>query len=333
MFKKVYLPVLILITILICPSQLQAAKDSGDVAAKIDKDVITMSELNKAAESDLMPLASQIYDIKKKRLDQMVEDKLYELEAKKQKTSVEALKAEINKGDEDMSDDAIEVYYDLNKAQFGNRPLEQVKAQIKNLLIRRKLDKSNDEFLAGLRKKYNVEVMLEEPKMELDIDGYPSRGPDNAKVTVVEFTDFQCPFCKRFKDTIDQLVEEYPNDVKHVFHHLPLPMHRNAKGAHHASVCADRQGKFWEMREVLFNNATALERENLNKYAGEVGLDMDAFSKCMEDPEIDKYLDDAASYAQSVGARGTPTSFVNGTLFRGAQPYEQLKQVVETKLK
>ena len=303
-----------------------------DIVAKVGERKITAAELDKAAEKDLMPVATQIYKAKKQRLDQMIEDELYSQEAKRQGKSVEDIKKEVSAPTATISDDAIEVYFDSNQARFSGKTLDQAKEEIRRTLISQKAGKSKNQFLSDLKKTYPTEIYLQEPKVELDISGQPVRGPQNAKVTIVEFSDFQCPFCKRFKATVDQLVKEYPNDVKHVYRNLPLAFHSNAMPAARGAICANRQGKFWEFRDVLFENATALEEANLRKYAEQAKLDLTQYDACLKDPAVDKQVDADLAYAQQVGASGTPTSFINGVLFSGARPYEELKRVVDEKL-
>lgn len=311
---------------------LKAEKWDGKIAAKVGDREITGAELDVAAEKDLMPMATQIYQIKKRVLDQMIEKELYEQEAKATGKSVDEIKVQPQATFATVSDDAIEVYYDSNAAKFQGKPLDQVKEQIRNMLIQQKADKAKAEFLSQLKKKFPTQIFMLEPKVEIDIADHPWRGAKDAKVTIVEFSEFQCPFCKKFMPTTDQIVKDYPNDVKHVFRHNPLPFHNNAKAASKASICADRQGKFWEMRAALFENQQALDEVSNRASAEKIKLDMSKYDNCMKDPEVDKYLEKEVQYAQSVGARGTPTSFVNGVLFSGAKPYEELKRVVDEKL-
>jgi len=312
-------------------------KDKGKapdtaLAAKVGDRKITTAELDEASKADLGPLSAQIYQIKRNRLDQMVQEALYDQESKKQKKSVDEIKKDANKIDATMSDDAIEVYFDSNQAKYQGKTLDQVKEEIRQTLIRQKTGKAQSQFLVELKKRYPTEIYLEEPKVVLKTEGAPSRGPANAKVTIVEFSEFQCPFCKKFQPTIDQIVKEYPNDVRHVFYNLPLPFHNNARGAARAGVCADKQGKFWEFREMAFVNQQAIDEPNLRTNAEKLGLDMAKFDVCVKDPATDKKIEEDLAYAASVGARGTPTSFVNGVLFSGARPYEELKKTVDQKL-
>jgi protein-disulfide isomerase len=161
----------------------------------------------------------------------------------------------------------------------------------------------------------------------------PAKGSKQPKVTIVEFSDFQCPFCSRVNGTLDQLMKDYGDDVELAFRHNPLPFHNNAMPAALAAEAAREQGKFWEMHDKLFANQQNLDRASLDKYAQEIGLNMGKFKAAMDGekgkPRIKKDLDDAANF----GARGTPNFFINGRNFRGAQPIDAFKEVINDEIK
>jgi len=161
----------------------------------------------------------------------------------------------------------------------------------------------------------------------------PTKGAKQPKVTIIEFSDFQCPFCSRVNGTLDQVMKEYGNDVSISFRHNPLPFHNNAMPAALASEAAREQGKFWEMHDKLFANQQSLDRPALEKYASEIGLDMNKFKAALDKEKnkerIKKDLDDAANF----GARGTPNFFINGRNFRGAQPIDAFKEVINEEIK
>src|SRR5579871_3296877 len=161
----------------------------------------------------------------------------------------------------------------------------------------------------------------------------PVKGSKNAKVTIVEYSDFQCPFCGRVEPTIDQLMKAYPNDVRVAFKQLPLPFHNNAHGAAEAALAAKAQGKFWEMHDVMFKNQQALDRPALEKYAGEIGLDVGKFKADLDSGKWKQKVDDELAEGNKIGARGTPSFFVNGKSFVGAQPFEAFKAKVDEELK
>ncbi len=160
-----------------------------------------------------------------------------------------------------------------------------------------------------------------------------AKGPAKAKVTIVEFSEFQCPFCARVNPTIKQITDKYGNDVRVVFKHNPLSFHKDAPLASEAALAAGEQGKFWEMHDLLFANQRALTRPDLEKYAQELGLNMDKFKKALDTNKFKAQVDADIEAARTVGASGTPTFFINGKKLRGAQPFESFQRLIDEALK
>jgi len=173
------------------------------------------------------------------------------------------------------------------------------------------------------------------PVQEIDVEGRPSQGPEDAKVTIVEFTDYQCPFCSRYyKETYPKLLEAYERRVRYVVRNFPISsIHPLAQGAAEAAECAHDQGKFWKYHDVLFENQNALDLPSLKRYAAQVGLDRERFDACMREGEkaavVRKDLEDGRRY----GVRGTPTFFVNGQFLAGAKPLDEFRAVIDPKLR
>ena len=163
-------------------------------------------------------------------------------------------------------------------------------------------------------------------------DSY-AKGGDNALVTVVEFSDFQCPFCSRVNPTIKQIQDTYGDKVRVVFKHNPLPFHKDAPLASEAALAAGEQGKFWEMHDKLFENQRALKRPELEKYASELGLDMDKFKGALDSGKFKKAVSDDMALASKIGARGTPNFYINGVQVTGARPFPSFKEVIDAELK
>jgi len=160
----------------------------------------------------------------------------------------------------------------------------------------------------------------------------PVKGPADALVTIVEFSDFQCPFCSRVEGTIKQVVETYGKDVRVAFKQNPLPFHNNAAIAAEASLAAHDQGKFWEMHEKLFANQNALEREKLDGYAKELGLNAAKFKEALDNKKHKATIDADQKLARDLGASGTPSFFINGRSLRGAQPFDAFKTLIDEEL-
>ena len=163
--------------------------------------------------------------------------------------------------------------------------------------------------------------------------GSPAKGGSaNAVVTLVEFSDFQCPFCGRVNDTLDQIEDAYGDKVRIVFKHLPLRMHSRAPMAHAASEAANRQGKFWEMHDLIFANQRDLSETAYIGYAGKIGLDVDQFKKDMNSASVKAKVDADAAEAAKLGVTGTPGFFVNGYFLSGAKPFSEFKRVIDAQI-
>lgn len=179
------------------------------------------------------------------------------------------------------------------------------------------------------------EFRLPDPNVvyKVPVGNSPSVGPKTAKVTIIEYSDFQCPFCSRVEGTLSQLRKTFDGDVRVIFKQLPLPFHNNAHIAAEASLAAHEQGKFWEMHGKLFGNQQALDKDSLIKYATELGLDVGKFKAALESGKFKKVVDDELAEGNSFGARGTPSFFINGKPFHGAQPFENFEKVVQNEIK
>jgi protein-disulfide isomerase len=231
----------------------------------------------------------------------------------------------------------------INGREFvGAQPFEAFKAIIDEEI------KKADALLARGVKLENVYAELqkeagkaapapapEAPKVVTNIktEGAPVKGPKNAPVTIVAWSDFQCPFCSRVVPTLHDLEKQYGNKIKMVFKHQPLPFHNNAKIAAMASMAANEQGKFWEYHDKLFANQQALNREDLERYAKELGLDMGKFKAALDSNKYDSYVTEDSNEGMRVGANGTPTFFINGRQLVGAQPIDAFKAIIDEELK
>ena len=173
-----------------------------------------------------------------------------------------------------------------------------------------------------------IEAQFKNP-VKIDLANAPTIGPANAKITIVEFSDFQCPFCSRGAKTVKEVMKAYPNDVKVAFKNLPLPFHQQAVPAAKAALAAGKQGKFWEMHDVLFENQQNLTDELFVAQAGKLGLNVEKFKTDMASEEIAKQIEADKALAEKQGIQGTPFFYVNGVAVRGAYPAEHFKKIVD----
>ena len=168
---------------------------------------------------------------------------------------------------------------------------------------------------------------------EVVVGQAPVKGPANATVTIVEFSDFQCPFCSRVNPTLVRIHETYPDDVRVAFKHMPLSFHKQAPEAHAAAQAAANQGKFWEMHDKIFANQRDLNTAAYERYAVQLELDVDQFKKDSASPEVKARIKADQSQAAKLGVTGTPGFFVNGRFLSGAQPFDSFKKLIDQELK
>jgi protein-disulfide isomerase len=174
-------------------------------------------------------------------------------------------------------------------------------------------------------------VLLEPPRTQVAATG-PSKGPDNAPITIVEFSDFECPFCSRVNPTLAQVQQNYGDKVRIVFRQFPLAMHPNAQKAAEASLCAHDQGKFWQMHDLMFAQQKELGVDQLKAKASQLGLDTESFNQCLDSGEYADQVRTDMADGTAAGVSGTPAMFVNGVPISGAVPYEQVAAMIDDEL-
>ncbi len=173
----------------------------------------------------------------------------------------------------------------------------------------------------------------EDNVISVSVDDDPSIGPKDAPITIIEFSDFQCPFCARAAPTVKQILKEYDGKVRFVYRDFPLSFHQNAQKSAEAAECADEQGKFWEYHDKLFENQNALEISNLKQYAKDLGLDSSKFDSCLDSGKYTKEVEKDTEDGQKYGVTGTPAFFINGKLVSGAQPFKNFATIIDSELK
>ena len=164
---------------------------------------------------------------------------------------------------------------------------------------------------------------------DVDLTGAPVQGPEDAAVTIVEFSDFQCPFCNRVTPTLAKIRDTYGDQVRIAFKHMPLSIHPQAPQAHAAAEAAHRQGKFWEMHDRIFQNQRDLSIATLESHARAIGLDMEQYARDVADASIKQKIDRDMSQASKLGVTGTPSFFINGRYLSGAQPFDNFKRLID----
>jgi len=325
------------------PAAAPAASSSDDsgsgIVARINGKDITAAELDAEIQGQLIGLKVQAHDARTKGLDKLIDDQLLEAEATKRgMTAEELVKAEVSGKLAEVSDEEAKAYFDAkvppgSKAEFDTGP-RPVKGRIKQILAREQETALRSAFIGSLRAGAGVEVLLQPMRFDVGYsDVNPRKGdPATAAVTIVEFSEFQCPYCSKVLPTMEKIHETYGDKVAVVFRDYPLPMHKEAPKASEAGHCANEQGKFWEMHDVMFQNQRALQVDKLKGYAAGIGVDQAKFDECLDSGRHAATVEADTKAGAAVGVRGTPAFFVNGQFLNGAQPFENFKKLIDAEL-
>jgi protein-disulfide isomerase len=312
----------------------QAEGEVGqEVVASVGGVTISAEELEDSAKGQLQKIRAQIYQVKKRALDGMIEDMLIEKAAKEKGVSVEEYVAEhVDAKVSPPTDEQIEAFYNSQKGRM-RAPLEQMKERISGHLMQTQKNEKRREMIALLKKNADVKVMLEPPRTEVSLEGLAyTSGEEDAKIVLVEFSDYECPYSKRAQDTVHKVLEEYKGKIHYAFFDFPLGFHKHAMKAHEAARCAGEQGKYAEYSVKLFENQRNLGVEGLKQYAKDLDLDSNAFDACLEEGKTAASVKQSVAKGSSAGVSGTPAFFVNGILISGAQPYEKFQEVLDAEL-
>jgi len=304
--------------------------------AEVDGAAITSAEVEQAIGAPLRNLEEQIYNLKRQKLEALIADRLLAREAAKRGLTVQALlDAEVTAKVGLVTEQEIETFYQANKAQLKGEEAT-VREQIRSYLQNQKLAAQRQAFVQSLRTQAKIVVHLQVPpvfRADVSVDGAPFKGSATAPVTVVEFTDFHCPFCKQVQPTLDQLLTKYAGKVKLVYRDFPIDqLHPQARRAHEAARCANDQGKFWPYHDRLYATAPKGSPEDLKAYAQEVGLDLPAFEQCFNSRKYQAAVQQDEDAGVRAGVTGTPAFFINGRLLSGAQPLESFARLIDEEL-
>jgi protein-disulfide isomerase len=263
--------------------QAPAAKSPAP-AARVGDEVITIEEVEQGVKAQLAKLEEQLYEILDQRLDQLIGERLLAQEAKRRNVSVEELlKTEVFAKAPEVPDSEVTAFINQNRARMPKMDEKELRLKVWDHLRSQKVNEQRQSYVQGLRGQSKVTVLLEEPtsaRYEVSGDRGFARGPKNAPVTIVEFSDFQCPFCKTANATVKQVLDKYPGKVRLVFRDYPLAsLHPQAPKAHEAARCAGDQQKFWEYHDMLFERSPKMSPPDLKQYAQDLKLDAAAFEE------------------------------------------------------
>lgn len=318
------------------PSYLFKAAGDPGVAAKVGDITVTNQELQDGIESDLFEAESKVFDIKFNRLKSILLQKFMDRDPRKQGLSNDDFLSKYISQNVSISEKEIDAFIkDQNIPAEHINP--QVKEKIKNYLEMERKKESVDKWLAEQTKKDQVEVYMQKPRrpsFPLEVGNAPFAGGKDAKVTIIEFSDFQCPFCAKGADILNQLKKKYGKSIKVAFKNFPLPFHNHAEKAAVAGLCANEQSAdlFWKMHDTMFAHQDALDPVGLKGLAKKAGLKVDQFEKCLADNKYLAQVQADMEEGRKIKVKSTPTFFVNGQLINGAQPIDVFTELVDEEL-
>jgi protein-disulfide isomerase len=319
-------------------SSSQGQQGTAAVAVVDGGRVITEQEVDSAAGRELHVLQEKIYDLRKKALDSLIDQILLEQEAAARGITVEELKRRFASEKPAVSDAEVERAYADHGTAFalthGTLGVDDTKRAIRADLERGAKAEQYKAALAELRRKARIDYLpaAPQPPLVTVTDSGPSRGAREAPITIIEFSDFQCPYCRQSWATVDQLVKTYATKIRFVYRQLPLPVHPQALQAAEASLCADAQGKFWPYYDKLFTSSD-LSDTALKSYAAELKLNQGDFEKCLGSSNIRDAIHKDMEEAGKIGVRVTPTFVINGKVFEGLIDPAAFEQEIDLQLK
>jgi len=292
-------------------------------------------------EEDLMPLIggqllqlkNQEYELKSKALDNVVNQRLLQQEARGSGVSVDALLEQaVDRSLPRPSANEIEAYYLARKDRL-NQPFQEVKAQLEQSLLEARRQQARQSYIDGLRQKADITILLNPPKVEVQPDPARLLGTVDAPVTIVEFADFECPYCQEVEQSLQKVMEKYKGKVRLGFRDFPLrQIHPGAQLAAEAARCAGEQGRYWEYHDVLYTNQAKLDQGSLREYARTVNLDLARFEACLTSGKFLGPVEGDLQAGAKLGVSATPTFYINGSILVGVQPLSAFGKIIEAEI-
>ena len=313
------------------------AYDSG-IAATVGDEVITNQRLDVLLGPRLLETRRDIYRMKQEKLDQLIVDMILEKEAKQQGKTIENLVEQIAPaGSAQVEESEIDKYMQDNqqRLQEYKGSIPDLRQRIKTFLEQQKTSQAIRDYAHALEPKYGVRILVPVPsplRITVDTQGAPTLGPSDAPVTIVEFSDYECPACRSTHEVVKQVRAVYGDRVKWIYKDYPLRRHKEAFKAAEASHCAQEQGKFWEYQESLFTTPD-LAPANLVNNAAQLGMSPEKFSSCLQDSKYKALVEKNVRDASQAGIDRTPSFIINGALFVGGPSLDNFKSMIDGELK
>lgn len=319
-------------------AQADSAMRDDSVVAKIGERTISAMELESPLASKIYRLNKEIYYLKRERLEELIYESLLSQEAEKKSMTAGELVDTLSPDRALVTDEDVEDYYRKNRSRFAGwrGGQEELRKRIREYLQDLKDREETKKITDPLREHYPVQVYLKEPPLpfsNVSVGGSPVLGPVDATVTVVEFSDYLCPVCRKSHGISKKIRETYADRIRWVFKDYPLKQHTGAKELAGATHCAGEQGKFWEFQDLVFDAPQKPGVEELTGYARQLDLDADRFTQCYENENYLAHVEADIQAAHDAGVGSTPSFIVNGRLHPGSMPFKEFKKIIDEELK
>jgi protein-disulfide isomerase len=318
------------------PATTSPAAGASDPVAVINGEAVSRATLDEAVAPQIARLDLEAYEIRKQQLDDLINQRLFDAEAKRRGVTVDALiESEVTNKVGEVVDADVQQFIAANRRRLPADP-SSVLPQIREYLKTQRTTARREAFAGDLRTKAHVQVLLKMPtvyRASIDLSGAPAKGQAGAPVTIVEFSDFHCPFCRAVQPTLQQVLAKYPTQVRLVYKHFPIDsLHPQARRVAAASWCAQQQQRFWEFHDAVYANPPDASDAALASFASKAGLNLTTFNSCLAsgkaEPVVQAHIDEGTHY----GINGTPGFFVNGRFLSGAVPLGSFSEVIDEEL-
>jgi protein-disulfide isomerase len=311
----------------------------SDIVATVGSTSITLAEVDEKALQQstgsfgAMKLSQALFEARRLAVEGLIEDELLAQDARARKLDqATVIQQEITAKVAEPTDAETALWFQQNQSRLQGASLEQAGAAIKSYLVQQRTLAARQQYVDGLRAKVATRIMLDPPRQVIAKADRPSKGPATAPIEMIEFSDFQCPFCVSAVPTVNQVLSEYGDRIHFTYRHYPLATHPRARPAAEASQCAAEQGKFWQFHDKLFADQSRLGDEDFKQHAAQLGLDTAQFAACVDSHKYQAEIDTDIRVGNEAGVSGTPAFYINGRMLSGAQPFEAFKRIIDEEL-
>lgn len=319
-----------LLSLAAADTQSGVSSTTGPVVVEVDGVKLTASDVERKRSGSLFQARNTFYQAERKAVEEFVDDYLVERQAEKEHVTVAQLleRHVASTLPKDPSEESLHLYFEgVNTTET----YENARPQILEHIRQARMDKAKAAYIKNLRSQATVALHLPAPRVPVNMKDTPVRGAADAKVMIVEYADYECPYCQQIQPTLDKVEADYKGKVAFAYKDVPLPMHAHAQKASEAAHCASDQGKYWEFHDKMFETKQ-LDLPQLKEHAAALKLDTKAFGKCLESNQYEGLVKSQLAEAQGFQLQGTPSFFINGRFFSGGLTYEQFKAILDEEL-